>query len=355
MASLRDQLRQAEKDLAAGQERGSSSVPAYEEKVDKLKKELGEPQPHPDLQFGTTAQTITIMVALTLGMSVVSLPLEMVPFYRVFGSITTIAAVCYLARTSIIYYGYNQALDKLPKADDPNSARFKKLTASKKPRQDLWAHTRSHPSAFLTTKAAAPRLFPFPLGKTRPDAAVAEELWWEGGNAPHVGHFNKPKLPPPPVPDEGVLMARVEASMKREEQEKMWKKRIRTVQILCVIVVVSFAHRKLAMACLAYLIYHTVSTELSAMLSPPPDLDGVYATIDRLAHASRNESAPRPSQMTGGMSYIYEPGPTSTSARSSSAGGVRDLANIPIEVVPPHVLMTSQNHWYVGPGNEMKG
>lgn len=45
---------------------------------------------------------------------------------------------------------------------------------------------KAHPSAFLTTRQAAPRIFPFPLGKTRPEAAVREELWWEGGNAPHV-------------------------------------------------------------------------------------------------------------------------------------------------------------------------
>ena len=29
-------------------------------------------------------------------------------------------------------------------------------------------------------------MFPFPLGKSRPDASIKDELWWEGGNAPHV-------------------------------------------------------------------------------------------------------------------------------------------------------------------------
>lgn len=45
---------------------------------------------------------------------------------------------------------------------------------------------KAHPSAFLTTRQAIPRIFPFPLGKTRSEAAVRDELWWEDGNAPHV-------------------------------------------------------------------------------------------------------------------------------------------------------------------------
>ncbi|WWC63069.1 uncharacterized protein I303_105668 [Kwoniella dejecticola CBS 10117] len=344
MSTLKDELKKAEKALAAAKERRSSSVGVYQEKVEKLKKELEKPQPHPELQFGPVAQSIAVMVALSLAMSAVPLPFEMIPFYRLFSTVTTIAVVCYVTKTSIIYYGYNQALSKLPKPPDPQDERFKKLTASKKARQDLWAHTRSHPSAFLTTKAAAPKLFPFPLGKTRPEAAVKDELWWEGGNAPHVGHFNRPKLPQPPAPDEKVMMKRVEASMKREAQENMWKKRIRSIQILCCIIIMSFVNRKIAIACLCYLIYHTISTEIQAMLAPPPDMDSVWRYIDRLS-MNKNESAPKPTQMTGGMSYLYEQG----------EGDVKELANVPTEMVPPHVLMTTQNHWYAGPGNEMKG
>lgn len=29
-------------------------------------------------------------------------------------------------------------------------------------------------------------MFPFPLGKTNANATIKDELWWEGGNAPHV-------------------------------------------------------------------------------------------------------------------------------------------------------------------------
>ncbi|WVF72615.1 hypothetical protein IAT40_007433 [Kwoniella sp. CBS 6097] len=349
MSGLRDKLKKAEKDLEAAEKRGSSSVSALQNKVDKLRKELEKPQPHPALQFGPIAQSIAIMVALTLGMSASPLPPQMMPFYRLFSTITTVAALCYVSRVTVIYYGYTQLVSKLPSnnPEDPNTARFMKLTASKKPRPDLWANTRSHPSAFLTTKAAAPKLFPFPLGKTRPEAAVRDELWWEGGNAPHVGHFNRPKLPAPPVPDESVLMARVEASMKREEQEKMWKKRIRSIQILSLIVIISFVNQKIAMACLAYLIYSTLSTEINNMLSPPTDMEGIYKVIDKLTMGSKNESAPKPTQMAGGMSYLLEP-------TGSTGDAVKELANVPIEMVPPHVLMTTQNHWFVGPGNEMK-
>jgi hypothetical protein len=60
------------------------------------------------------------------------------------------------------------------------------LDSARQADADTQAHTRSHPSAFLTTKSAAPRLFPFPLGKTSVRATVKDELWWEGGNAPHV-------------------------------------------------------------------------------------------------------------------------------------------------------------------------
>ncbi|KAK8854934.1 hypothetical protein IAR55_003673 [Kwoniella newhampshirensis] len=348
MPSIVEQLKKAEKDLAFAKERGSSSVPAYEQKVEELKKELENPQPHPALQFGVYTQCIAVMAAISLMMSASPLPYDIIPFYRLFSTMTMVAAICYGSRTAVIYYGYTQALAKLPKPDDPNSARFKKLMASKKPRQDLWANTRSHPSAFLTTRQAAPRLFPFPLGKTRPEAAIKDELWWEGGNAPHVGHFNRPKLPAPPAPDPSVLLARVIASMRREAQEEMWKKRIRSIQILSVIVIISFISKKLAIALLAYLIYSTLSSEINNMLTPPTDLDQVHQYIDQLSMSARNESNPKPTQMTGGMSYIYEPD------NGMGGAGVQHNSNIPIEVVPPPVLMTTTNHWYVGPGNELK-
>ncbi|WWD18915.1 hypothetical protein CI109_103371 [Kwoniella shandongensis] len=347
MPSIAEQLKKAEEDLASAEKRGSSSVKIYEAQVEKLKKELEKPQPHPALQFGPYAQCIAIMSAISLMMSVCPIPYEMVPFYRIFSTVTIIAVACYASRTAVIYYGYTQALAKLPKPDDPNSARFAKLMASKKPRQDLWAHTRSHPSAFLTTRQAAPRLFPFPLGKTRPEAAIKDELWWEGGNAPHVGHFNRPKLPHPPMPDESVLMARVEASMKREAQEELWKKRIRSIQFLSVIVIISFVSKPISIALLCYLIYTTISSEIQSILTPPPDLDEVESYIQDLTMSSRNESAPRPTQMIGGMSYIYEP---TLAAAAGVGGGVKHSANIPIEKVVPPVLMTTTNSYYAGPG-----
>jgi hypothetical protein len=46
-------------------------------------------------------------------------------------------------------------------------------------------HESAHPSHFLTTRDAKPRLFPFPLGKAGGQATKGE-LWWEAGNAAHV-------------------------------------------------------------------------------------------------------------------------------------------------------------------------
>jgi hypothetical protein len=35
-------------------------------------------------------------------------------------------------------------------------------------------------------------------------------------------------------------MKKVETSMEKEKQQKMWKKRIRTIQVLCMLIIVSF-------------------------------------------------------------------------------------------------------------------
>lgn len=47
MSSPAEQLKKAEKDLAAARERGSPSASKNEEKVKKLREELTKPQPHP--------------------------------------------------------------------------------------------------------------------------------------------------------------------------------------------------------------------------------------------------------------------------------------------------------------------
>ncbi|EAL20591.1 hypothetical protein CNBE5110 [Cryptococcus deneoformans B-3501A] len=336
MSSLAEQLQKAEKDLAVARERGLSSASKYEEKVKKLKEELAKPQPHPALQFNEVAQCISVMSAISLVMAASPLPIQLIPFYRIFSTLT----ICYVTRASVIYYGYQQALAKFPKQDESSSAKANK--AAKKPRQDLWANMKAHPSAFLTTRQAAPRIFPFPLGKTRPEAAVREELWWEGGNAPHVGHFNRPKLPVPPNPNEDVLMKRVQASMAREAQERLWKRRIRDIQVLSVIIMVSFVSKKVAAIALAILIYRTVSSEIDDMLSPPVDMEHVWKAIDKLTGAAKNESAPKPTLLTGSTSYLYE----------HDGDWVKKLADVPIEGVTPPVLMTTANSWYAGPGPE---
>lgn len=136
MSSLAEQLKKAEKDLAAARERGSLSASKYEEKVEKLKEELAKPQPHPALQFNEVAQCIFVMSAISLMMAASPLPIQLMPFYRIFSTLTMFAVICYVARASVIYYGYQQALAKFPKQGDPSSTKANK--AAKKPRQDLW-------------------------------------------------------------------------------------------------------------------------------------------------------------------------------------------------------------------------
>ncbi|EIW67428.1 hypothetical protein TREMEDRAFT_69847 [Tremella mesenterica DSM 1558] len=261
-------------------------------------------------------------------MSVTPLPPGMEQFYRLFSRLSICSVVCLVGYTSLIWYGYTQALEKIPK-----------------PPSKLILVT---PFTISTTRHAAPRLFPFPLGKTGPDAKVKDELWWEGGNAPHVGHFNY--KPPPGYsngPDATNLIERFKVSLEMEQQATKWKKRYRAIQSLCAIIIIAFVNKKIAVACLCYLTYHVFSTEVENMLKPPVNMEDVNNEIDQLMRAGnyRNESAPKPvAGMTGGMSYIYDPTDLSSSRRVAA----------PIHAVPPHVLMTTENHFYAGPGETFK-
>lgn len=56
----------------------------------------------------------------------------------------------------------------------------------------------------------------------------------------------------------------------------------------------------------------------------------------------------KPQDLAGGMSYIYDPD------TAAGLGAVQKNSNIPIHMVPPHVLMTTDNHYYAGPGEDLK-
>ncbi|WVO22873.1 uncharacterized protein IAS62_004216 [Cryptococcus decagattii] len=226
--------------------------------------------PHPVLQFNEVAQCVSVMSVISLSDGYFNFANPVYPILPHFYPI-------------LPHFQYSHNAGR-------NLLCCQNITA-KKPRQDLWANMKARPSAFLTTRQAIPRIFPFPLGKTRSEAAVKDELWWEDGNAPHVGHFNRPKLPAPPNPDEGVWMKRVQASMVRKAQEELWRRRIRDIQILSVIIMVSFMSKKIATIALAVHIYHTVSCEIDGMLSPPTDMTHVWKAIDKLAGAAENEVA----------------------------------------------------------------
>lgn len=148
-------------------------------------------------------------------------------------------------------------------------------------------------------------------------------------------------------------------------------------------------NNKNALLAVCYLIYTTLARELDNMLKPPTSLDEVYHLIDTMQMgAPRNQvslefhstalsapstyitsphltlpfwakltyqSAPKgsdkegkpPKPLAGGMTYIYDP---STADRS----GLEISANIPVVQVPAHVLMTTENPWYAGPGDPVK-
>lgn len=98
--------------------------------------------------------------------------------------------------------------------------------------------------------------------------------------------------------------------------------------------------KKIATIALAVLIYHTVSSEIDGMLSPPADMEHVWKAIDKLTGAAKNEVVRKSTLLTGGMSYLFE--------RDGNWG--KKLADVPIEGVTPPVLMTTSSPWYVGLG-----
>ncbi|KAL7423511.1 RNA polymerase II subunit 3 [Cryptotrichosporon argae] len=321
--------------------------------VRKLAEVEAKPKPPADLQFTPLNQTVTIMAAMTMAMSAWPLPPPMLPFYYLFSRLTITAVLCVVVRLSIIYYVWQASLPapKPKKEEDKIAKMLKKARLT--PRPDKWANPRAHPSAFLTTRMAQPRLFPFPLGKTRPDAAVKDELWWEGGNAPHVGHFNRVALDKPgvdPNKTEDVVMLKIRKQQEIDAQLAKWKKRIRGIQQLCLVVIVYFVNAKLAAAGLAYIVYTTLSAEIENMLKPPPSMDDTYKLLDKYIKPGSNERRTMPGPggeraggLTMGMTYIHEPG----------AHEPKPLAQVPIDIVPPPVLMTTQDQYYAGPGPEI--
>lgn len=100
--------------------------------------------------------------------------------------------------------------------------------------------------------------------------------------------------------------------------------------------------KKVAAIALAVLIYRTIFSEIDNMLSPPVDMEHVWKAIDKLTGAAKNESVPKPTLLTGGISYLYE----------RDGDWVKKLVDVPIEGVTPPVLMTAANSWYAGPGPE---
>ncbi|KAK8858692.1 hypothetical protein IAR55_002921 [Kwoniella newhampshirensis] len=96
--------------------------------------------------------------------------------------------------------------------DKPSEKKKEEKKEEKPAEPSPWDDSRSHPSAFLTTRFEKMVPWPFPLGKAD---RGGNELWWEKGVPSHVGHFNKP--------DNEAKKAEEEAQTKKKEQEEKEK------------------------------------------------------------------------------------------------------------------------------------
>jgi hypothetical protein len=81
----------------------------------------------------------------------------------------------------------------------------------------------------------------------------------------------------------------------------------------------------------------------SLCLLASPTVTGVSIPADDPQSAPKSDLKKR--EPNSGMTYIFDP---------TSAGTLVKSADIPIVTVPAPVLMTSQNHWYAGAGEQIK-
>ncbi|KAI9635424.1 uncharacterized protein MKK02DRAFT_44113 [Dioszegia hungarica] len=191
----------------------------------------------------------------------------------------------------------------------------------------------SHPSAFLTTKDAKPRLWAFPLGKAGGEGT--KEMWWEAGNAAHVGHFKQSETPEAReelrLKMEAKEEARAKAAKKAleefEENRKKWYNRLAKVKVIGAIVAIGLVHKTLAAICLAGLIYWLIATRLADMMKPPDEPEPEIS-------AARRRKVPTGPGMA--MTYLFEP---------TANGGVVEAGTIPVQA-PSHRLMTSMDNRY---------
>ncbi|RXK37920.1 hypothetical protein M231_04809 [Tremella mesenterica] len=245
-----------------------------------------------------------------------------------------------LVAALVLYHFFDQMmtawkskLEELPSADRKALEKMKEKGMKDTGKPDPWENESSHPSAFLTTREAKPRLFPFPLGKAGTDEKLKGELWWEAGNSAHVGHYNQAELPENKAKMKKEAKKAEELRLKKHQKEikeytsnkKKWAKRLVHVKLVVGIIAIGLFHRGAAVLCLAALIWFVLATELGGMFDPKIDED--------VEPSFKKPQIPTTPGL--GLTYIYEP----------SKGGVAPTGAFPLRA-PTNRLLTSLDNRY---------
>ncbi|WWC67524.1 uncharacterized protein I206_101432 [Kwoniella pini CBS 10737] len=285
----------------------------------------------------TPFHLITLIISsLSLFLSSLNLPLE---FLTIIGIIKRISFlfICLIIGHLIIISQIENYQKKLKNSYIEEKGRYDPIIKSKidKKKND-WENPSSHPSHFLTTRDGKPRLFPFPLGLAggnNKNSNNKKTLWWEAGNSAHVGHYNQRETP------EAREQFRLEVENKEkkrqkkakkaieeyEKSRKKWQKRLIHLKLISIIVIIGIFHRKIAVICLAGLIYYIFAIEITSMLKPK------YKEEE--TSAKKRKKIPTTPGMA--MTYIYE----------KDGSSVKPSGAIPTKS-PSHRLMTSLDSRY---------
>ncbi|WVO15653.1 hypothetical protein L204_103313 [Cryptococcus depauperatus] len=243
----------------------------------------------------------------------------------------SILLILFVVCHHVIQHWLDSHKESLKKAHVEETTKYDPLIKSKiKKKADDWEHQSAHPSHFLTTRDGKPRLFPFPLG---PAGGGGKELWWEAGNAAHVGHYNQTETPAAKGQLRKEMEAKEDARQKKAKKamkaykktREKWTTRLTHLKILLTITGVSLVSRALAVGCLLAWIYYVMVGQLNAMLEVKKE--------DEEKPAKERKAIPIGPGMA--MTYLYEP----------DGGNLKPTGNIPTKA-PSNRLMTSLNSRY---------
>ncbi|KAK6904169.1 hypothetical protein I203_107685 [Kwoniella mangroviensis CBS 8507] len=285
----------------------------------------------------TPFHLLTLLISsLTLFLSSLHLP---APFRSIVGMSkrASLLLVCLMIGHWVITSQMNNYHKRIEKAHREEKGRYDPLVKGKidKKKND-WENAAAHPSHFLTTRDGKPRLFPFPLGLAGGQDSTKKTMWWEAGNSAHVGHYNQRETPEAREQLRLEVEAKESARQKKakkaieayEKNRKKWQKRLTHLKMISAIVIIGIFQRKIAVVCLAGMIYYVFAMEITEMLKPKSkEVDDDDKT------AKKRKKIPTTPGMA--MTYIYEP----------NGQSVNEAGAIPTKA-PSHRLMTSLDSRY---------